>query len=148
GFFALTGCFPFEAELASAVLIAHVNKPAPTVRSINPTVPGQLASIIDRCLAKDPSRRYANAAELLAALDAAIVTLSGPKGPVDGRPRLVSDTEAHRVWQRASELQASTGAQPRPAPVAKPRDESRDRSRSTGFRVDEIRDAGREAGIS
>ena len=147
GFFASTGRFPFEAELASAVLIAHVNKAAPPLRSINADVPASLASIIDRCLAKDPAHRYNSAADMLAALDAVIPDLD--KAPASlTKPRLISDAEAQSVWQRAAELQASTGIQPRPAPVPQPRDEARDRARTSGFQVDDVREAGREAGIS
>jgi eukaryotic-like serine/threonine-protein kinase len=150
GFLALTGRFPFESELASAVLIAHVNKAPPPVRSINPNVPSSLAAIIDRCLAKDPAKRYDCAADLLAALDkvgAAPAAGSHPAVPYE-KPRLISDTEAESVWQRAAELQADTGIRPRPIPVAAPRDEASDSARTSGFRVDDVRKAGREAGIS
>lgn len=147
GFFALTGRFPFEAELASAVLIAHVNKAAPPLRSINADVPVALASIVDRCLAKDPAHRYNSAADMLAALEAVIPDLDRAPAPLT-KPRLISDAEAQVVWQRAAQLQASTGIQPRPLPVPQPRDEAKDRARTSGFRVDDVRDAGREAGIS
>ena len=68
-FLALTGRFPFEAELASAVLVAHVTQPAPSVRSLNPSVPESLSNVVNRCLAKNPAERFASAEELLAALD-------------------------------------------------------------------------------
>src|SRR3569623_1255215 len=58
GYFALSGRFPFYAELASAVLIAHVNKTAPPLHEVAPETPRPLADIIDRCLAKDPVERY------------------------------------------------------------------------------------------
>src|SRR5207248_5849110 len=93
GFFASTGRFPFEAELASAVLIAHVNKAAPPLRSINANVPASLASIIDRCLAKDPAHRYNSAADMVAALDAVIPDLDKEPATLT-KPRLISDVEA------------------------------------------------------
>ena len=68
--------------------------------------------------------------------------------PKPAAPALISDTEAHAVWQRAAELQANTGLQPRPDPLSRPRDASKDRSRSTGFGVDDVRSAANEAGIS
>lgn len=149
GFFALTGRFPFDAELASAVLIAHVNKAAPPLRSINTDVPASLASIVDRCLAKDPAHRYASAGDLLTAIEAVITELDRPARFVaPSRPKLVSDTEAQIVWQRAAELQAATGIQPRPAAVPQIRNDEQDRARTSGYRVDDVRDAGREAGIS
>ena len=36
GYFALSGRFPFDAQLASAVLIAHVTKSPPPLRSLAP----------------------------------------------------------------------------------------------------------------
>ena len=141
GFFALTGTFPFDAELASAVLVAHVNKPAPAVRSVAPSVPPGLASIIDRCLAKNPDRRFASAEALASALDE---FLAG--GSQVTRPRLISDTEAQVVWERAASLQASSGTGSLPVPRV--RDEKADAARTSGFAVGDIRDAGREAGIN
>jgi serine/threonine-protein kinase len=144
GFFALTGTFPFDAELASAVLIAHVNKTPPPVRSLAPAVPAALAAIVDRCLAKDPARRFESAERMLEALDAFLAGRSSPAP----KAKLISDTEAQAVWNRAAVLQAATGVQPRPAAVPRPRDEAADAARTSGFAVDHVRDAGREAGIS
>ncbi|HEY9228189.1 MAG TPA: serine/threonine-protein kinase, partial [Gemmatimonadaceae bacterium] len=147
GFFALTGRFPFEADVASAVLVAHVTKAAPAVASINPDVPPALAQIVDRCLSKDRAQRYATADDLLAAIEATLPGLARTGGTMVSKT-LISDTEAHAVWRRASELQAATGLQPRPEPIARPRDTVRDRTRKTGFAVDDVRAAGSEAGIS
>lgn len=141
GFLALTGRFPHEGEVASAVLVAHVTRHAPPVGAVGRDVPPALATIVDRCLSRDPAHRYASADDLLAALDAAIPALGA-------RPVLVSDTEAHRVWGRAADLQAKTGIEPRPAPVAQPRDETKDRARRSGLAVDDVRAAANEAGIA
>src|SRR4051812_10506127 len=46
GFLALSGRFPFEAELASAVLIAHVTKTAPPLHTVAQDVPRDLADIV------------------------------------------------------------------------------------------------------
>jgi serine/threonine-protein kinase len=141
GFFALTGTFPFDAELASAVLVAHVNKPAPTVRSLSPSVPPALASIIDRCLMKNPASRFESAEMLTAALDSFIAG-----GGRTVKPQLISDTEAHAVWERAASLQASSGTSSIPIPAL--RDEKADAMRTSGHAVGDVRDAGREAGIN
>ncbi|HET9423828.1 MAG TPA: serine/threonine-protein kinase [Gemmatimonadaceae bacterium] len=145
GFFALTGTFPFDSELASAVLVAHVNKPAPPVRSVIPAVPPALAAIVDRCLAKDPARRYDTAEQLLLALEAFLA--GGGRAPIE-RPKLISDTEAQAVWQRAAALQASTGIQPRPEAIPQSRNDAADAARTSGHNLDNVRDAAREAGIS
>jgi serine/threonine protein kinase len=141
GFFALTGTFPFDAELASAVLVAHVNKPAPPVRTLAPAVPPALAAIIDPCLAKNPASRFASANKLTEALDAFLVN-----GGRVSKPKLISDTEAQAVWERAASLQASSGTSSVPAPIF--RDESADASRTSGHDVFDVRESGREAGIS
>lgn len=141
GFFALTGTFPFDAELASAVLVAHVNKPAPMVRTLAPSVPASLAAIIDRCLAKKPAARFESAERLTAALDAFLAT-----GGRVSKPRLISDTEAQAVWQRAASLHASSGTSSLPSPIL--RDARADASRTSGHDVQDVREAGREAGIS
>jgi serine/threonine-protein kinase len=142
GFLALTGTFPFDAELASAVLVAHVNKPAPAVRSLAPKVPAALAAIVDRCLAKDPSKRFASAETLATALDA---FLKNPANDDRARPKLISDTEAQAIWDRAASLQAAGGTRSITSPM--PRDATADARRTSGHVVDNVRDAGREAGI-
>jgi hypothetical protein len=113
---------------------------------VNSSVPTGLAAIIDRCMSKRPADRFANADELIAALDAAIKQMDAGQSPV-ARPRLVSDTEAHAIFERAAELQALTGIQPRPAALPKGRDANRDRMLTSGFRVDDLRAAASEAGI-
>ena len=144
GFLALTGTFPFDSELASAVLVAHVNKAPPPVRSLAPAVPAALAAIIDRCLSKRPASRFETSEKLLDALEAFLQS----NGRSPSKPKLISDTEAQAVWERAASLQAATGVVPRPDPVPMVRDQSADSRRTSGHGVEDVRDAGREAGIS
>jgi serine/threonine-protein kinase len=151
GYLALSGRFPFDAELASAVLIAHVTKTPPPAHTAAPDCPRVLTDLIDRCLAKNPDDRFQTARDLAAALDAitGVVdaeTTSRVEAPVP-RPALVSDTEAQAIFGRAAELQALTGVVPRPAPAPIQRDSARDAARSTGFKPGDLRDAAVEAGI-
>jgi serine/threonine-protein kinase len=142
GFFALTGRFPFDAEVASAVLVQHVTHSAPPVASINHDTPPAMATIIDRCLRRDKSHRFSSAEELMAALDAAMPSL--------GKPVLVSDTEAHAVWQRAAEMQAHTGVQAGPGNAKRPATppaRKKDGPRGPGFVVGDVVAAASEAGI-
>jgi len=145
GFLALTGHFPFDGDLASAVLVAHVTKSAPLVAMRQPDLPPALALIIDRCLAKDPEQRFESALELVAALEQVIAGLDSPAAAMPERPVRVSNTEAHTVWKRAAELQAMTGIQPRPAAIPGQRDPQR--GRFGGMAVNEVREAAIEAGI-
>jgi serine/threonine-protein kinase len=152
-FFALAGRFPFDAELASAVLIAHVTKTAPPLHSIAPHTPHVLSDLVDRCLQKDPSARPQTCDEIVRALinmtdtvdrEATISEAAVP----EQKAQLVSDTEANQILGRAADLQAYTGLQQRPAaPVVPPRDSRRDAERTSGYSPANLRDAAVEAGI-
>jgi serine/threonine-protein kinase len=152
GYFALSGRFPFDADLASAVLIAHVTKLPPPLLSSAPDVPRELAVIIDRCLAKDPAARFRDCREMAAALtvverqlETSIDQASSSTG--QSQPKLLSDTEAQSIWRRAADLQSLTGTQTRPEPIIATRDPDRDATRTSGYKLADVRDAAVEAGI-
>ncbi len=64
----LSGKMPFDAEdLAGLFVVIQTSEPAALDR-VAPAVPKALARIVHRCLAPEPSARYANAAELADAL--------------------------------------------------------------------------------
>jgi len=145
-FFALTGRFPFESETPSAVLVAHVTKAPPLIRSVAPTVPPALAEVVDRLLAKDPERRYADADTLLRALTAAERMI--PADAPAASNVVLSSTMANAVWARAALLQEMTGQLAPPLEGAKRAGASHGpASESTGYRVDEVREAAAEIGI-
>lgn len=139
GFFALSGRFPFENPMPSAVLVAHVTRVPPPLRSVAPAVPPALAAILDRCLAKDPGARFASCAELAMALDALV--LPDATRPARRVPPL-SESEAQRVWERAAQLQADPAA-----PLAAPGTRALPPSPSSAYDAGIVRDAAREAGI-
>ena len=153
-YLALSGRFPFDAELASAVLVAHVTRAPRPLREVSPNTPRALADIVDQCLAKDPARRPQRCADLLQALHA-IPSEIDVRADADTRHAsessapapLVSDTEAHLILGRAADLQAMTGIQPRPLPEHGKRDPRQDAARTSGHRPAAIRDAAVEAGI-
>lgn len=68
GFYALAGQLPFTGSTAAAVLGKHIGEPAPRLSSVAPEVPGKLAAVIDRCLAKEPTARFAHGEELAESL--------------------------------------------------------------------------------
>jgi serine/threonine-protein kinase len=72
GYFMLTGRLPFEGETVAAVLAKHITQEAPPLSSVAPEVPKHLAGAVDRCLAKGPADRFANAEDLAAALSQSI----------------------------------------------------------------------------
>jgi serine/threonine protein kinase len=63
-----TGRRPFEAETVAEILAMQRSTPPPDPKTISPGIPGELAAIALRCLAKDPADRISNAGELEEAL--------------------------------------------------------------------------------
>ncbi|MGH7647601.1 MAG: protein kinase domain-containing protein [Gemmatimonadaceae bacterium] len=144
GYLALSGRYPFDGATASAVLVAHVTKVAAPLREVAPGVPDALARIIDRCILRDPAERFPDGESLARAFDdtrSSAVAL--PSTPV--APAVLSERQAMAVWQRAAELQALTSA----APAVRPLEQAdAARARTQGYRIDYVRDAAIEAGIS
>jgi serine/threonine-protein kinase len=68
-FFLLTAKPPF-AHAGSLIdkLLAHTEEPPPSIRELRSDVPTGLASVLEKMMAKNPDDRYANAAEVAAAV--------------------------------------------------------------------------------
>jgi eukaryotic-like serine/threonine-protein kinase len=65
----LTGVVPFEGETAVAVAFKQVSAEPSPPSALNPALPQTLDAVVLRALAKDPAHRYADADELIAALE-------------------------------------------------------------------------------
>jgi serine/threonine-protein kinase len=65
-----TGHLPFTGDSVMAVVLAHIQKPAPAPRQTNPAIPPELEAIILRCIEKSPSKRYQRVEEVLEDLGA------------------------------------------------------------------------------
>jgi serine/threonine-protein kinase len=86
----LCGRVPFEGESAVAIAMKQVGEEPPRPSTINPKVSPALDAVVLKALAKDPAARYGSAAEMAAALDAAMANPDEPPavGPADdGRSR-------------------------------------------------------------
>lgn len=86
----LTGRVPFDGESAVAIAMKQVGEEPPRPSSINPKVSPALDAVVLTALAKDPAARYGSAAEMAAALEAAVANPDeapavGPAG--EGRSR-------------------------------------------------------------
>jgi serine/threonine-protein kinase len=93
----LTGALPFTADSAIALVDMHRRAQPPTVESLEPNAPRDLAALTAAALRKDPTQRPADGAALLSALGTTAATVVVP-----------ADTEATRVLA------------PPPAPAAPP----------------------------
>ncbi|SDE08372.1 diguanylate cyclase [Rhodospira trueperi] len=66
----LTGEVPFRSQEPLEVVHAHLTRPPPDVSDLDPRVPGPVAAVVGRLLAKDPHDRYQSAFGLRADLEA------------------------------------------------------------------------------
>jgi Tol biopolymer transport system component/predicted Ser/Thr protein kinase len=85
-----TGEKPFKGDTNVSVISSIIKDVPPLITDSNPSLPGDLARIVRRCLAKDPERRYQTAADLRNELedlkqDAASGTIVMPRPVVRGR---------------------------------------------------------------
>jgi serine/threonine protein kinase len=74
----LTGALPFTTDNALALVDMHRRTPAPTVGSLQPDAPRDLAALTAAALRKDPAQRPADGAALLSALAGAPTTVVMP----------------------------------------------------------------------
>jgi beta-lactam-binding protein with PASTA domain len=65
----LSGAVPFEGETAVAIAFKQVSAEPRPPSELNPALPASLDAIVLRALAKDPAQRYADAGELIVALE-------------------------------------------------------------------------------
>ncbi|MBP3954727.1 serine/threonine protein kinase [Gemmata sp. G18] len=67
-FFVLAGRPPFEGTSVGKLLTAHLTQHAPDLSTLRSDVPADLATVVAKCLAKDPAERFQSARDLEAAL--------------------------------------------------------------------------------
>ena len=81
-FFALTGQPLFDGPSPIAVVTKQLNEPPPPLARVRPDLPPELTRAVDRCLAKDPARRFATGEELAEALAATGLTAQEVPAPI------------------------------------------------------------------
>src|SRR5215467_2118216 len=64
----LTGQVPYTGSTPFQVLMRHTSEPLPDPLQINPNLPADVVSVLQRALAKDPNQRFQSAQELGRAL--------------------------------------------------------------------------------
>ena len=107
GFHALSNSLPFDGT-PNSILVSHVTKPAPSLRSVAPSVPGPIAAVIDKCLAKEPAARWESAEALADALGKALDdVITAERSAVSvAASEVLNERDAMALWQRAAQLQA------------------------------------------
>jgi len=65
-----TGKLPFDGDSVMAVVLAHIQRPAPSPRQANSAIPMELEAIILRCMAKAPEKRFQRVEDVLEDLGA------------------------------------------------------------------------------
>ncbi len=65
-----TGNHPFQRKTPSQTLIAIITEEAKSISSLNPEVPPPLSWVVERCLAKEPEKRYFSTLDLVRDLTA------------------------------------------------------------------------------
>jgi serine/threonine-protein kinase len=73
----LAGRLPFDGKTAGEVLGKHLTQEPPPLRSLAPALPDSTVMAVERCLAKDPARRFQDARSLKLALGVS----EEPQGP-------------------------------------------------------------------
>jgi serine/threonine-protein kinase len=66
----LVGRPPFDAEGIGEIIAMHLREPPPTPSQLRPGIPPEVDQLVLRCLAKDPSQRFASGGDLAIALGA------------------------------------------------------------------------------
>ena len=72
----LTGNTPYQSDTPGKVMIMHLLEQVPHIRTVRSDISPGLDSAIEKAMAKDPSQRFQNTAEMAAAVDAAVKGLS------------------------------------------------------------------------
>ena len=85
----LAGRRPFTGNSDLGVITSILRDQPPPVRTLRADVPSTVQAIVDRCLAKNPSARYASAAALRTDLAAAHAALTRPTEAAWRRPAVV-----------------------------------------------------------
>jgi hypothetical protein len=88
----LTGDVPFRGESPVAVAMRHVREDVPDVQLMRPKLSAATAAVLDRAVAKDLSRRYPDAASMVAELEEVLAIETSRSGQATGEVTTVLRT--------------------------------------------------------
>ena len=70
GYAMLAGRLPFDGPTAGDIMVQHITKEAPPLKSFAPDIPIEIANALTRCLVKDRDQRWPDARALKVAVEA------------------------------------------------------------------------------
>lgn len=116
----LTYSRPFTGDHISTVLYKIMNESPPSPADLDPSLPADLARIVEKALEKDRAARFASCAEMRDALRAVLEVLSGPVGALPRPPGATTETPAGSRTSGSARLdeQLLTGAPAGPSVAA------------------------------
>lgn len=97
GYRMLSGRLPFEGDTLQTLIYRQVSAPPAPLRDLAPDVPAELATVIERALAKDPADRF----ESIDAFAAALGSVLGAATPVAVRRARRADMPSRIAAMRA-----------------------------------------------
>src|SRR5580700_1190090 len=80
----LTGQVPFHASSPVAVAMKHVREDVPDVQRLRPGISAATAAVVERAVSKDLSRRYKDAASMVADLEEVLAVEAARSGQATG----------------------------------------------------------------
>jgi serine/threonine-protein kinase len=113
-YYCMTGKYPFPDGTAVEKMMAHQTKQPTPIRELNPEIPEELATIVERLMHKTPEERYANVREVIEALRRWAAPMPQASRQV---PRLSATAEARTPRATTPSVTADT---PRPNSKASP----------------------------
>jgi serine/threonine protein kinase/WD40 repeat protein len=111
----LTGTVPFERDHSTAVLLAHLSAPPPSLVARRPDLPGAVDQVIAKAMAKPPGNRYESCGDFADALREALGLTpyharGSATGPVQPGPSVLPPSDPPQLAAGATQT-----APPRPA---------------------------------
>jgi len=101
----VTGKLPFSGKTAGEVLQLHIRQVPESPKTINPDIPGKLASVINKMIEKQPSDRYASFLHVTNAIGQAVprtmrATAKAPARTIPLKPPRKEERPGPRVRER------------------------------------------------
>src|SRR5829696_2006326 len=110
----LAGEVPFQRDSDVAKMFAHANAPLPSLSEARPEVPPALVKVVERCTAKDPAERFADAGELARATAGAVT--GAPPAPPEAAAVAEETVVSQPRREREHRPEAAPPEPPAPAP--------------------------------